>query len=69
MSKIGIVGAGWVKTGQNPLATVGTKCDHIQECGTQSAEGTLSLPLNKAADLQASAKIIRTAIDEIEGAL
>jgi len=39
--------------------------------GVEGIQGTLSLPLNEAeeADLRASAKIIRTAIDEIEGSL
>lgn len=39
--------------------------------GVEGIQGTLSLPLNQAeeADLQASANIIRKAIDEIEGSL
>jgi L-lactate dehydrogenase len=39
--------------------------------GIEGIQGTLSLPLNEAeeADLRASAKVIRAAIDEIEGSL
>ena len=39
--------------------------------GAEGIRGTLPLPLNEAeeADLQASAKIIKAAIDEIEGSL
>jgi L-lactate dehydrogenase len=39
--------------------------------GAEGVRGTLPLPLNEAeeADLQASAKVIKTAIEEIEGSL